>query len=79
MLGIYILAAIVGGGLLLFSVLSGAIHDVAGVDSSVLHGDVSGANGDVSGFDAHAGGADVHGMPASWCLVSFGRATLPSS
>jgi hypothetical protein len=53
MLGIYVLAAMLGGGLLVFSLLSGAHHDVdaSGAD---LHVDVAGADVD---FDAS--GVDV--------------------
>jgi hypothetical protein len=66
-LGFYILAAMVGGGLLVFSVLSGAHHDVGDVD---VHGldvdaagfdaDVAGVDVDVSGVDMDVAGADVH-------------------
>ncbi|UCC48340.1 MAG: hypothetical protein JSV41_12890 [Gemmatimonadota bacterium] len=59
MLGLYILAAILGGGLLLFSVLSGAHHDVGHVDASGLHADLSGVDADVSGVDVHAD-HDIH-------------------
>ncbi|UCF20699.1 MAG: hypothetical protein JSU87_04625 [Gemmatimonadota bacterium] len=52
MLGIYILAAIVGGGLLVFSLLSGAHHDAGG--------DLAGADVDASGLDAHVGDVDAH-------------------
>jgi len=51
-LGIYILAAMVGGGLLVFSVLSGAHHDVGDVD-------VHGLDVDAAGFDAHLAGVDA--------------------
>lgn len=67
MLGIYILAAMVGGGLLVFSVLSGAYHDVGDVDVHGLdvdaggfHADLAGADVDVSGPDLDVSGADVH-------------------
>ncbi len=46
MLGIYILAAMLGGGLLVFSVLSGAHHDVGDVDASGLDVDASGLDAD---------------------------------
>lgn len=59
LLGLYILAAMLGGGLLLFSVLSGAHHDVGDVDASGLHVDVSGVDADVSGVDVHAD-HDIH-------------------
>jgi hypothetical protein len=70
MLGIYILAAMLGGGLLLFSVISGALHgvgdvdatgvDVSGVDADVPHldVDVGHLDADVSGGDVHIAGAD---------------------
>ncbi len=57
MLGIYILSAMLGGGLLLFSLLSGAHHDVGDVDAPV---DVDASfDADVSGVDAHVGGLDA--------------------
>lgn len=58
MLGIYVLAAMIGGGLLLFSLLSGAHHD-AGGDLAHGHVDVSGLDTDVSGVDMDVAGADV--------------------
>ena len=58
MLGIYILSAMLGGGLLLFSVLSGAHHDVGDVDAPV-DVDASGFDADVSGVDADIGGVDA--------------------
>jgi hypothetical protein len=54
MLGIYILAAIVGGGLLVFSLLAGAHHDMSDVE-------VAGLDADVAGLDADVGGMDVAG------------------
>ncbi|UCC72265.1 MAG: hypothetical protein JSV86_18150 [Gemmatimonadota bacterium] len=60
MLGIYIIAAMVGGGLLVFSVLSGAHHDVGDVDVHGLDVDASGFDADVSGMDVDVAGADVH-------------------
>jgi hypothetical protein len=54
MLGIYILSAILGGGLLVFSLLAGAHHDMSDVD-------VSGVDMDTPGFDAHVAGVDVAG------------------
>jgi membrane protein implicated in regulation of membrane protease activity len=57
MLGIYILSAMLGGGLLLFSLLSGAHHDVGDVDAPV---DVDASfDADVSGVDADMGGMDA--------------------
>ena len=58
MLGIYVLAAMIGGGLLLFSLLSGAHHD-AGGDIAGAHVDVAGLDADVSGVDMDVAGADV--------------------
>ncbi len=60
MIGIYILAAIVGGGLLVFSVLSGAHHDAGDVDVSGVDADVSGVDADVhvsvdADHDVHVG------------------------
>ena len=62
MLGIYILAAMVGGGLLVFSVLSGAHHDAGDVDVHGLDVDAAGFDADVSGVDVDVdvAGADVH-------------------
>jgi len=60
MLGIYILAAMLGGGLLVFSVLSGAHHDVGDVDASGLDVDASGLDADVPHVDVDVAGADVH-------------------
>jgi len=62
MLGVYILSAMLGGGLLLFSLLSGAHHDVGDVDAPVdvdasFDADVSGVDADVGGMDADH---DVH-------------------
>lgn len=57
MLGIYILAAMLGGGLLLFSVISGAFHGIGDVDATGV--DVSGIDVDVSGGDIHVGGMDA--------------------
>lgn len=57
MLGIYILAAMLGGGLLLFSILSGAHHGDGDLDVSGMDVDVDG-DGDVGGFDHDL--ADVH-------------------
>jgi hypothetical protein len=65
-LGIYILAAMVGGGLLVFSVLSGAHDggdvDVHGldVDAAGYDADLAGLDVDVSGVDVDVAGADVH-------------------
>ncbi|MGD8697785.1 MAG: hypothetical protein PVJ43_00760 [Gemmatimonadales bacterium] len=64
MLGIYILAAMLGGGLLLFSVISGAFHgvgdvDATGADISGVDADLSGVDADVSGGDIHVGGVDA--------------------
>jgi hypothetical protein len=73
MLGIYILAAMLGGGMLVISVLSGVHHDadidVHGIDADVsgMDVDVGGVDVDVdvSGVDVDAGGLDadhdVHG------------------
>ena len=61
MLGIYILAAVMGGGLLLFSVLSGAHHDASDVEVSGLDTDVSGMDVDVAGVDVDVSGVDVAG------------------
>ena len=61
MLGIYILAAVMGGGLLLFSVLSGAHHDASDVDVAGLDTDVSGLDVDVAGVDVDVSGVDVAG------------------
>lgn len=58
MLGIYILAAMIGGGLLLFSVLSGAFHGLGDVDAS--GGDISGVDADVTAIDADVSGGDIH-------------------
>jgi hypothetical protein len=58
MLGIYILAAMIGGGLLLFSVISGAFHGLGDVD--VSGGDISGVDADVAGIDADLSGGDLH-------------------
>jgi hypothetical protein len=63
MLGIYILAAMLGGGLLVFSLLSGAHHDAGDIDASGLDVDASGIDADVSGVDVgdvhvHVGGID---------------------
>ncbi len=64
MLGIYILAAMLGGGLLLFSVISGAFHGIGDVDASGA--DIAGVDADISGIDADVSGADIHvgGMDA---------------
>jgi len=64
MLGIYILAAMIGGGLMLFSVISGAFHGIG--DVHVSGADISGVDADVSGIDADvsAGGVDVGGADA---------------
>jgi len=64
MLGIYILAAMLGGGLLLFSVISGAFHGIGDVDASGA--DISGVDADVGGIDADVSGGDIHvgGMDA---------------
>ena len=59
LLGLYILAAMLGGGLLIFSVLSGAHHDVGDVDASGLDAHLSGVDADVSGVDVHAD-HDIH-------------------
>jgi hypothetical protein len=59
MLGLYILAAIMGGGLLVFSMLSGAHHDASDVDVAGLDTDVSGLDVDVSGVDVDVSGIDV--------------------
>ena len=59
MFGIYILAAMLGGGLLLFSLLSGAHHDAGDVDASGLDTDMSGV--DAGDVDAGLhGDHDVH-------------------
>jgi hypothetical protein len=58
MLGIYILAAMLGGGLLLFSVISGAFHGIGDVDASGV--DVAGVDADVSGIDVDVSGGDIH-------------------
>lgn len=58
MLGIYILAAVLGGGLLVFSVFSGAHHDTGDIDVSGMDVDASGIDADVSGVDV--GHVDVH-------------------
>jgi hypothetical protein len=51
-----------GGGLLLFSVLSGAHHDASDVDmSGGLDTDVSGMDVDVAGVDVDVSGVDVAG------------------
>lgn len=59
MLGIYIFAAIVGGGLMLFSMLAGADHDASDADASgfdaghdIDHGFDHGADHDVGHADA---------------------------
>jgi membrane protein implicated in regulation of membrane protease activity len=57
-LGLYILAAMVGGGLLVFSVLGGAHDDVGGVGAHGLDVDAAGFDADLSGVDV--AGADVH-------------------
>ena len=64
MLGIYILAAMLGGGLLLFSVISGAFHGIGDVDASGA--DISGVDADIGGIDADVSGGDIHvgGMDA---------------
>ena len=54
MLGIYILAAMLGGGLLLFSVISGAFHGIGDVDATGA--DISGVDADISGVDADVSG-----------------------
>jgi hypothetical protein len=75
MLGVYILAAIVGGGLLFFSLLSGLEHDVGDVEVSGLDTDVGGA--DVGDVDVHGPdlGADHdlghHGMGGHLLLALF--------
>lgn len=58
MFGIYVLASILGGGLLLFSLIGGSHHDVADIDAPEI--DFGGAEADV-GVDVDAGGlhADV--------------------
>jgi len=83
MLGIYILAAMLGGGLLLFSVISGAFHgigdvDASGADISGVDADVGGIDADVSGGDIHVGGLDAdhdihvgHDMPGLLVLGLF--------
>lgn len=53
MLGLYIIATILGGGLLIISVLSGLDHDVGDVEVSGLDMDVAGADVDLS-VDADA-------------------------
>jgi hypothetical protein len=58
MLGIYVFAAMIGGGLLLFSLLSGAHHD-AGADVAGADIDASGLDADVSGVEVDVAGADV--------------------
>jgi membrane protein implicated in regulation of membrane protease activity len=59
-LGIYILAAMVGGGLLVFSVLSGA-HDGGDVDVHGLDVDAAGFDADLAGVDVDVSGVDVAG------------------
>jgi hypothetical protein len=59
MLGIYILAAMLGGGLLLFSVISGAFHGVGDVDATGVDAHVAGIDADVSGGDIQVGGMDA--------------------
>jgi hypothetical protein len=59
MLGFYILTAIMGGGLLLFSMLSGAHHDASDADISGLDTDVSGLDVDVAGVDVDVSSVDL--------------------
>jgi hypothetical protein len=62
MLGIYLIAAIVGGGLMLFSMLAGADHDASDVDASgfdaghdIDHGFDHGVDHDLGQADAAQG------------------------
>ena len=59
MLGLYILAAMLGGGLLLFSMLSGAHHDVSDANIGGLDTDVSGLHVGASGIHVDVAGAHV--------------------
>lgn len=59
MLGFYVITAIMGGGLLLFSMLSGAHHDASDADISGLDTDVSGLDVDVAGVDVDVSGVDL--------------------
>ncbi|NIN71546.1 MAG: hypothetical protein GTO46_06370 [Gemmatimonadetes bacterium] len=61
MLGLYILAAMVGGGLLVFSVLGGAHDDVGDVHVHGLDVDAAGFDADLSGVDVDVSGVDVAG------------------
>jgi hypothetical protein len=84
MLGIYILSAMLGGGLLLFSILSGAHHDASDVDMTGLDADVAGvdvdvAGADVSDVDLHVTGADVDAHidhDADWAHDAAGELIL---
>jgi len=60
MLGVYIVAAILGGGLLLLSVLSGLDHDVGDVEVSGLDTDVAGADVDLAGMQVDADASALH-------------------